>query len=119
MMTNQNATRQTSPYWIRETFVNVDRDAIFGQGDWIETSSYTLGDLYRSLRAEYGACTGKQYSERVGKPDVQSGWVFRKRMKYEDSNDTYIREVWVSVSTTAPQLRMTNITRPWEVSHAS
>lgn len=104
--------------WIRETFVNKDRDVIFGEGEWVETRHETLGDLYRALQSEYGRCTGKQYSERIGKPDAQSGWVFLGRNQYEGSSKTYLREVWVSVSATAPQLRMTNITRPWEAKSA-
>jgi len=103
-----------STFWIRETFVNADQNCRFGEGEWMDSGQTSLGSLYRSLRSEYGGCTGKQYIDRADGPPVQVGWVFRKRMKYEDSKDTYIREVWVAVSSTAPQLRVTNITWPWE-----
>ena len=105
--------------WIKETIVNDTEGYIFGIGDWQRTDRMTLGDLFRSLRVEYGACVSKQYSDRANKPPVQTGWVFRKRMQYEDYEPSdkkryYMREVWISVSNTPPQKRTVNITSPWD-----
>lgn len=109
-------------YYIRETFVNETKGYICGEGDWQPSGQSTLGDLYRSLRREYGRAA-KMYVDRVDKPSVQIGWVFRKRMEYDDyrghGERYYTREVWVSVSATCPQKRVVNINRPWESSEVS
>lgn len=85
---------------IRETFINLDKNATFGDPDWVEAWTDDVGKLFKSLAAEYGRCTGKAYIERKGEPDKPCGWVFQKRMRYEDArghkpSDYYMREVWV------------------------
>ena len=51
------------------------------------------GAIFRFCQKEYGRCVSGVY---VGEGD-QVGWVFEKRMQYEDCNDTYIRQVWVTL----------------------
>lgn len=70
----------------------------------IETGSETKGELYRECVREFGRCTGKVYVDtKTG--TKQRGWVFVKRMKYEDSKDVYLREVWVTVHESLPEAK--------------
>lgn len=93
-----------TPLWVRESFVNLTKGHMFGEGEPYETA-YTFaekGRLYKDLVREYGRCTGKMYRDRRSGPPQVVGWVFVKRMKYEDArtdrpSDYYLREVWVEV----------------------
>ena len=82
---------------IQEVFVNRSEDCIFGESDSYETWTDNVGELFRSLQREYGRCTGKQYTEFKDGTDKQTGWVFVQRRKYQDCNDTYLQETWVTV----------------------
>jgi hypothetical protein len=52
------------------------------------------GDLYRFGVREYGRCTGKVY-EDTDAGTVECGYVFEGRDRYEDTGETYLREVWL------------------------
>lgn len=87
---------------ISETFVNVDKSAVFGESGIYETFTDSKGKLFRYLQKEYGACVSRQYVDTdTGAQAI--GWVFRKRMKYSDARgndpkrDFYMREVWVTI----------------------
>lgn len=61
----------------------------------------TPGEIYRASLKEYGRCSSKVYVTHVD-PDnpghevaMPVGWVFEKREKYDDVNETYLRETWV------------------------
>lgn len=96
--------------WIQETFLNETRNVIFGEGPWIETGWERTGDLFRALSSEYGRCVSKMY---VG-DGLQVGWVFEKRMQYEDDTEWYLRHVWVQVSLNPPETTTTvELTSPW------
>lgn len=90
--------------WIKETFTNATRNVMFGESEIYETrySREELGQLYRSLVSEYGRCTSKVYVTTRAEDGIPVGWVFQKRMEYEDARRDqpavdrfYIREVWV------------------------
>jgi hypothetical protein len=83
--------------WIKETFVNATEGHLFGESDVYESFADTPGELYRSCLKEYGRCTGKVYVDLPGKPATPVGWVFEGRQKYEDTGESYLREVWVSI----------------------
>lgn len=55
------------------------------------------GALYRHGVEEYGRCTGKVYVDTASRGTIHTGYVFLKRERYEDSNDTYLCETWLSV----------------------
>lgn len=62
----------------------------------------TPGEIYRASLKEYGRCTGKVYIDvKNDDPALttvkQIGWVFEKRIKYDDCNKTFLQEVWVSL----------------------
>lgn len=83
----------------REQYINQTKGYSFGDGGFMNTDD-TVGQLYRYLRSEYGKAT-KMYRDREDHPPHQVGWVFTKRMEYEDyrgkGDRYYIREVWVEV----------------------
>lgn len=92
------------PLETRETYVNETKGCQFGESDWQEAYTDDRGRLFRSLQKEYGRCTSRMYRDVEGAPPVTIGWVFSKRMEYEDARPSwsddrrfYIREVWVEV----------------------
>lgn len=85
------------PLQIRESFVNLDRNVMFGESDWYMPFTDNVGKLFRSLQREYGRCASRMYNDPGARP---CGWVFIKRDVYEDTGKTYLRETWVHVQHT-------------------
>lgn len=86
--------------WIKEVFINRTLNARFGDSGVIESHCDTPGEVYKACRAEYGRCVSKVYIDTKDGGTKSIGWVFLKRMKYEDARsnkpeDYYLREVWV------------------------
>ena len=82
--------------WIKEEFSNATKGYSFSHCDAYETSFDNAGALFRSLQSEYGRCTSRVYIDtKTGTKAI--GWVFEKRMQYEDSKEYYTHEVWVTV----------------------
>jgi hypothetical protein len=57
---------------------------------------YSLRRIFKTLQREHGRCMGHMY---LGSPNGRAakvGYVFRKRLEYEDDPDrTYLLETWV------------------------
>ena len=88
-----------SNIYVHETYINKDKNAIFGDSGDQPYESFTdsIGRLFRSCQREYGRCTSAMYNDSVA-GTTRIGWVFEKRMAYEDdAKDFYMREVWVSL----------------------
>lgn len=87
---------------IGETFYNATEGYRFGSLEPYEPWTNDTGKLFRTLQREYGRCTSSVYvdSPDNGKPH-RIGWVFQKRMEYEDyrghGERYYTREVWVTL----------------------
>ena len=115
------------PFEIHESYVNATEKVRFGESEWFEPYSDTRGGIFRDCQKEYGGCISKMYRDvriRKGrgftafgvtvspadKWEVREvGWIFSKRMRYEDARprygkysekDYYTREVWVEVRET-------------------
>lgn len=90
-----------------ESYVNQTKGYRFGDSgsEPIEQYAETVGELFRDLQQEFGRCVGKMYRDQPDGGVIQVGWVFEKRMTYEDArrpyseDDFYTREVWVEVFT--------------------
>ena len=107
-----------SQLWIRETFVNETRGYRFGESEPYETWTSDIGELYRQMRREYGGCVSKMFRD-TAEGVQQVGWVFRKRMQYEDCEETYMREVWVEVFSSEPERSVSwKVEYPWQVEAA-
>ncbi len=83
--------------YAQESLVNATEGYSFGESDVYETCFESPGDLYRASVREYGRCAGRVYVDLPGKPATPVGWVFVGRQEYEDADETYLREVWVTV----------------------
>lgn len=87
--------------YAQEEFVNLTKGHRFGSSDPYETFTDDKGELFRAMQSEYGRCTGKVYvdTDKGAKP---VGWVFVSRQPYDDCDETYLREVWVTVHDAPP-----------------
>ncbi len=83
--------------YVQETYRNATEDHGIGESDVYETFTDSPGDLYRAMQREYGRCVSKVYIDKAGGPPLAIGWVFQGRDKYEDTDETYLREVWVTL----------------------
>jgi hypothetical protein len=92
------------------TLTNEDKGYQFSH--WVETlantwmgEDATMGELYRAMRSEYGACKSKVYR---GDPDggqpIHVGWYFESRQQYEDMDETYLRGAWIIVGEHVPAI---------------
>ena len=84
--------------------VNRDENCVFGDVGAnypYETHYATTGEAFRGLQAEYGRCVSKVY---VDTPEgVKAiGWVFQKRTRYDDANETFLCETWVTLHEKEP-----------------
>lgn len=116
--------------YIRETYVNLTKNYRFNTIEWYETGFTDPGKLYKHLQREgYGKAT-TMYADIMATGKARKiGWVFAKRMAYSDAlrprdpkRETYIREVWVEVSTVNPDAVVTPAVytaphSPWERAH--
>jgi hypothetical protein len=82
--------------WAKETFVNATENYLIDETEPYETSAETTGELYRACLKEYGRCVSSMYVDTKEKT-LRVGWVFEGRDKYEDTEETYLRQVWVAV----------------------
>lgn len=83
---------------IQETYLNATEGHMIGESEPYEPFTENPGELYRHSQREYGRCTGKIYIDAPnGGPPIHCGWVFVGREKYEDVDETYLREVWVTL----------------------
>lgn len=84
---------------VSEVYINATRGYRFGESEPYEPYTDNIGKLFLSYQREFGRCTSKVYVDTDHGPKA-IGWVFVKKMRYEDArskNDTYVREVWVTV----------------------
>lgn len=88
---------------IQETFANATENYIGHETEVYETRFSDVKALYKSLTSEYGRCTSKMYIDSAAGESKAIGWVFEKRVKYDDSKETFIQQVWVSVHTATPK----------------
>src|SRR3954471_22073401 len=91
--------------WITEKYVDRDKNPIYSVVDWYETKfdNEQRRDLFKSCSKEFGRARA-MWVDKPGGERLQVGWVFEKRVEYEDAQGrTYLREVWVEVSIGDPR----------------
>jgi hypothetical protein len=81
---------------IKETWINRTKNYRVGETEYYESFTDNVGQLFRSLQKEFGRCSSKIY---VDLPDAPKpvGWVFVKRVKYDDTEEYYLQETWVQI----------------------
>lgn len=83
---------------VQESFVNATKGYRFGDSEPYEIFTENIGVLFASLQREYGRCVSRIYVDLESEPQpIAVGWVFQKRMRYEDTADYYLREVWITM----------------------
>lgn len=93
---------------INETWCNNTENYIVGESGVYETRFESVSDLFKSLQAEYGRCTGRIYIDRGEGLNIACGWVFEKVARYEDTHEPYIQHTWVSVHEKQPNTKITH-----------
>jgi hypothetical protein len=83
---------------VRETYVNVDKNAIIGENDMPQEDTIITGlkDLYKYGIKNFGRCVSKIYIDKKDK-QLHIGYTFRKKMQYEDTKEFYTQETWLSL----------------------
>ena len=83
---------------ITSTYVNKSEDYILGEEsiDIEDSIINNLRELYHHGLQEYGRCTSKIFIDKSdGAKHI--GYTFEKRVKYTDSNNTYLQETWLAI----------------------
>lgn len=81
---------------IKEIHENATERHLIGEEDWFEPFTDNLGELFRALQREHGACTSKVFQDVPDGTAFPCGWYFRKKRAYEDAPDRfYLHGVWV------------------------
>ena len=91
--------------FIREEYTEIknhdtdeERRFYLGDGGVYETRFDDKGKLFLFLQKEHGRCVSRVYID----PHREVGWVFQKLVRYTDSKEKYLQEVWVTVHTDEP-----------------
>ncbi len=107
--------------WIKEIYVNATTNVRYGDAGWYETkfADNELRPMLKSLTKMLGRVRS-MWRDKPGGGREQVGWVFEKRVSYDDSKDTYLREVWVEVSIGDPRQATPApvVVSPWASRHA-
>jgi hypothetical protein len=88
--------------FIQESFVDLIQNCRTGESEVYETFTDNTGELFRSLRKEYGRCISRVYRDGPDGSAIPFGWVFKKSRRYNDSRETFTQEVWVTLHQAPP-----------------
>ena len=91
---------------IQEEYTEVrDDDTIIrlGSNGLYEPFTDNIQQLFKSCQSEYGKCKSKVYIDLPDGGARPIGWVFERRVKYSDSNETYLQQVWVTLHDNEPE----------------
>jgi len=82
----------------------------YGCGDsgLFEPFTEDRGELFRAMQRENGRCIGFVYVDRKGDEVQKVGWIFEKRRRYDDCNETYLSQTWVTLHESEPTVVKTN-----------
>ena len=90
---------------ISESFVDATEGCRYGETDPYEPywhDDTPLSKIFRILQREWGKCVSKVYIDRTDGEVWHIGYVFQRKMRYEDTGEPYIREVWVTFHESEP-----------------
>lgn len=93
-------------FWVGITQVNKTERYGLSDTEYHETKYDNTSELYRALVKEYGRCIGRLYVDMKDDSTKHIGWVFVKRMRYDDVPETFLCETWVSIYTEKPRAVM-------------
>jgi len=84
---------------------HIDRSRNCSYGEYVETiDAETAGEAFRELASEFGRCESKVYIDKADGGALHVGWVFAKRVPYDDSpREFFTRETWASPVEVVPE----------------
>jgi len=88
-----------SNLWVEEEVFNATK---FVCENTYETFTGNKAELFRRCLREFGKCVGCIYTDNPDDTTRKIGWVFQKAMKYTDTKEPYVQEVWVTVLKSKP-----------------
>ena len=87
---------------VQETWINQTKGYQCGDSDLYEPYTNDIGELFREYQREYGRCISKMYTDTEN--GVKAiGWVFEKRVQYQDCQETYLQHTWVTLHKDKPE----------------
>lgn len=87
--------------YIQEQWINKTEGYRCGETDVYEAFTDNVLQLFRLCQREHGRCVSHVY---VGEnPPIKIGWVFEKLRKYEDTQELYVSETWVTLHREKPE----------------
>jgi hypothetical protein len=92
-----------SNLYVEEAYINKTEGYRFGDSDVQLSRFETPGDVFRFAQKEYGRCISKVYLDVLDEPKA-IGWVFLSKARYEDTDEPYLREVWITLHDALPTL---------------
>ena len=85
-----------------ESYIDVTRGLRCGDTEPYEPFTDNIKRLFLSCQREFGRCVSKVYVDQADKEAMAIGWVFQKRVKYSDCNETYLQETWITLHDSKP-----------------
>jgi len=94
---------------IEEHWINASKGCGIGDSGIYESYFTSPGEAYRQCQKLYGRCVSKVYVDEPGTGLIKAvGWVFQQRIEYEDCNESYIRETWITLHEKMPDKTITH-----------
>ena len=79
---------------VRIAMVNEDTNVRYNDHTEELPDDIPRGEVFRHYRTQFGKCTSMVYFD----PGIECGWVYSKRVPYEDDpKSTYLRSAWVMI----------------------
>ena len=88
---------------IKEQYINKNENCTFGGSEVYETFTDNIGELFKDLQCEFGRCVSSMYMDKKDGATKKIGWVFEKKNKYNDCDETYVQETWIELHKTKPK----------------
>jgi len=87
---------------IQEDWIDATKGHGLGDSGLYEPFTDNIKELFKNLQCEYGKCISKIYINKNDDSAMPVGWVFQKRVKYDDCNEMYILETWITLHENEP-----------------
>ena len=88
---------------IKEQYINKTLFESCGESEVYETFTDSVGELFKHLQQEFGRCVSSMYIDKKDGTTKKIGWVFEKKNKYNDCDETYVQETWIELHKTKPK----------------
>lgn len=82
---------------VEEQHTNETRGYLLGEPCRTDVGEDTVGEVFKACQKEYGRCVSSMYVDKVDGTVERIGWVFEKREKYTDCDETFLHHTWISL----------------------